>query len=374
MPPTPFSIAVPDRDIADLQARLRRTRWPPLSFGPGWRYGADLNYMQAFCRYWADDFDWRVQERRLNALPQFTAVVDGCLVHFVHVKGKGPRPLPLVMTHGWPSSVAEFYKIIPLLADPQAHGGDAADAFDVVVPSLPGFGFSQPLAGVGAQMDSIAELWRKLMTDELGYERFVAHGGDVGGAVTNRLALHDAVSAIHVISAPQARVRSEPPLTQAEQDYLARLRAWMQEEGAYAHQQGTRPQTMAIALDDSPAGLAALIVEKWRAWSDCDGDVESRFSKDELLTNICLYWFTGAISSAARVYLRDRSARPPERIKKPARLFLSGELVNRCPREWAERTYESLSYGMAETGGHFLAAEESELLAEDLRRFFRSFR
>jgi microsomal epoxide hydrolase len=374
----PFRISMPDSDIADLRERLARTRWPDALEERGWEDGADLGYMRELCAYWRTRFDWRAAERRLNEFPQFKARVDGQDIHFIHRRGNGPNPKPLLITHGWPSSFAEFSKLIPLLADPAAHGGDAADSFDVIAPSMPGYGFSgRPTKG-GMSSAAVTALWAKLMKDVLGYEKFFAHGGDIGSGITNRLGRDhaDRVTAIHSMAAPFRIDTIRPPLTEAERAWLAYVETWERDEGAYGHQQRTKPQTLAFGLNDSPAGLAAWIVEKWRGWSNCGGDVESVFTKDELLTQASIYWFTQTAGSSVRMYYESAHA-PPEkswRIETPARLFLTREEVDRCPIEYAQRSYANLSYGLAERGGHFLAAEAPDILARDLRDFFRRFR
>ncbi len=379
MPHTPFRIDVPEAEIADLKARLAGTRWPDEIAGSRWDYGVDLGYMKELVDYWRDGFDWRAQERALNRFPQFKTAIDGLDIHFIHVRGKGPSPKPLLLTHGWPSSFAEFTKIIPLLSDPAAHGADPADAFDVIVPSMPGYGFSSRPTAPGATSLSVAPIWAKLMT-ELGYAKFFAQGGDIGAGVTNALGrFHgDRVPAIHTMATPYPYPTDEndPTLSAAEHAYLALTKKWEWDEGAYGHLQRTKPQTLAVGLNDSPAGLATWIVEKWRAWSDCNGDVETRFTKDELLTNVSIYWFTQTIGSSVRMYYESaHNDRPkPAKIETPARLFLTREEVDRCPPEWAARSYANLSYGLAPTGGHFLAAEEPALLANDIRTFFRAFR
>jgi pimeloyl-ACP methyl ester carboxylesterase len=380
----PFRVDVADEVLTDLGERLARTRWPDEVEGAGWDYGTDLAYLRELVEYWRTGFDWRERERALNRLPQFVAPVLGLDVHFVHLRGVGPDPFPLVVTHGWPSSFAEMHRIVGPLADPGCHGADPADAFDVVVPSLPGFGFSARPARRGPTR--VDRLWRKLMTDVLGYPRFGAHGGDVGARVTSALGrFHgDVVAGIHLGSVDLEWPDPVPPaaeLSAAERDYLERVRRWEREEGAYGEIQATRPQTLAYGLNDSPAGLAAWIVEKFRAWSDCGGDVESRFSKDELLTNITLYWVTGTIGSSMRRYFEARHdpapnpLAPGERIETPTGVAMfPGEKDLLVPREWAERCYDLRRWTEMPRGGHFPALEEPGLLVEDIRGFFREVR
>lgn len=361
-------------NIEELRARLQHTRWPDAIEGRGWSDGADVAYMRKLCDYWRTSFDWRTAEARLNRLPQFKTRLDDLDLHFIHARGVGPNPKPLIIIHGWPSSFAEFESLIPLLTDPAAHGGDPADAFDVVVPSMPGYGFSdRPRAG-GMNDAAVGDLLARLMRDVLGYRRFFAHGGDVGANVTNRLGrVHaDCVAAIHAMAAPKMIPPADP--SDDEREWLDYYAVWERDEGAYGHQQRSKPQTLAIGLNDSPAGLAAWIVEKWRGWSECGGNVETVFSKDDLLTQVCIYWFTQTIGSSVRRYYecQHTPALSNVGIEIPARLFLTQEKVDRCPQEYAERAYRNLSYGIAERGGHFLAMEEPELLAADLRGFFRT--
>jgi pimeloyl-ACP methyl ester carboxylesterase len=375
--PAPFTIEVPDDTLADLKERLARTRWPEEVSGAGWDYGTNLAYLRALCAYWRDGFDWRAQERALNELPQFRATVDGLGIHFVHLRGRGPDPLPLLVTHGWPSSFVEFRQLIPLLADPAAHGGSQADAFDLVIPSLPGFGFSDP-ARVRYAYRRVPELWVRLMRG-LGYERFGAHGGDLGGGVTARLGQRhpDAVAGIHVTNVYGSIGAGDPPPTPAERAYLDQQQRWDQEEGAYGAIQATRPQTLAYGLHDSPAGLAAWIIEKYRAWSDCDGDLERVVGRDELLTNLTIYWATGTIASSFLPYWdtrNDPDPRPWLPIGVPCGIAIFPKDLDVPPREFAERSYNVRRWTTMPRGGHFAAMEQPQLLAADIREFFRDLR
>lgn len=369
----PFRIEIPDSEIADLHRRLERARWPDAIPSRGWGDGADVAYMRELCAYWRSEFEWRGIEQALNSFPQFKATVDGFDIHFVHARGKGPDPKPLILTHGWPSSFAEFQKLIPLLTDPGAHGGNPADAFDVIVPSMPGYGFSSAPTVSGVNSAVVGDLWARLMRDILGYPRFFAHGGDIGAHVTNRLgrAHPDCVAAIHAMAAPSMPRPDDP--TPAEQAWFEYVDQWEIDEGAYMHQQRSKPQSLAIGLNDSPIGLAAWIIEKWRGWSECGGDLERVFTKGELLTQVSLYWFTQTIAPSVRMYFESAHTRPPSSlgIDVPARLFLTREIYDLCPPEYAHRAYRNLSYGLAERGGHFLACEEPGILADDLRAFFR---
>lgn len=378
----PFRIAVPDAVLADLQERLARTRFPGEVPGSGWDYGTNLTYLKELVAYWRERFDWRAAEAALNALPQFTARVRGLTLHFVHARGRGPRPLPLLFIHGWPGSFWEVHKILGPLTDPAAHGGDPADAFDVVAPSLPGYGFSEASPSPGMSPAAIADLLAELMTEVLGYARFGAQGGDWGSVIASRLgyAYPDRVIAIHLnmMGARPYTGPGAPPLTEAETAFLAEFDRYRQREMGYFEIQSTKPQTLAYALTDSPAGLAAWIVEKFRAWSDCGGEVERRFSKDELLTNIMIYWVSGTIGSSMRLYYESRrhpwGLRQGERIAVPTGFARFAVEITRPPREWVERAYTLHQFSDFPRGGHFAALEEPELLVEDIRRLFRPFR
>ena len=378
MTPQPFAIRVDDAVLADLHARLERVRWPDEVPGADWRYGTDLGYMKELVAYWRDRYDWRVHEARLNRLRQFTVPLAGIDLHFIHEPGVGPAPRPLLLCHGWPGSIVEFERLIPLLTDPWRHGGDPTDAFTVVAPSLPGYTFSfrpnQPRFGVPA----IADLFQTLMVDALGYRRFAAQGGDWGGFVVSRLGVShpDRLVGIHLnLLAVRRDIRPPAEPTDEERAFLAELEHWQREEVGYQWIQGTRPQTLAYGLSDSPVGLAAWIVEKFRAWSDCGGDVERRFSKDTLLTNVMLYWVTGAINSSFWPYyarLHDGWPIPDgARIAVPtAHASFPREMLH-PPRAWAERVYQIRRWTPMPAGGHFAALEEPEALAADIRGFFR---
>ncbi len=379
MRPKSFTVQIAAGDLDDLWSRLARTRWPdPLPY-PGWAAGADIGYLKELVAYWAGSFDWRAQEERLNSFAQFTADIDGQRVHFVHQRGAGPDPFPLVLTHGWPSCFAELLKLAPLLTDPAAHGADERDSFDVVIPSLPGFAFSAPPPAPGAATAaSWAGLWAKLMTETLGYARFGAQGQDIGAAVSIALAAArpDVVAGIHLPGVVAFPPPGQPVSAEGQQ-FLDRQQRWRDAEGGYAHLQATRPQTLAADLADSPAGLAAWIVEKFRAWSDCAGDLEQRFSKDELLTTITLYWVTATIGSSFLFYHDSQRAPGPRpgRIEVPVGVALfPKENPVTGPREWAEAAYHITRWTQMPRGVHFPAAEEPELLASELREFFRPLR
>jgi microsomal epoxide hydrolase len=379
--PRPFSVHVSDEVLADLRERLRRARWPDEIPGSGWTYGSDLAYVKELVAYWGDVYDWRKHEAELNAFRQFTVPLAGIELHFIHEEGQGPRPLPLLLSHGWPGSVWEFHTILPMLTDPARFGGDPADAFTVVAPSLPGYGFSfrpnQPRFGLA----EIADAFAALMTDVLGYPRFAAQGGDWGAFVTSVLGLRyaDRVPGIHLnlLTAGREGAGAEPP-TAEETAFREQLKRFQAEEAGYQWIQGTKPQTLAYGLTDSPVGLAAWIVEKFRTWSDCGGDVERRFSKDELLTNITIYWATGAIGSSFWPYYSRRHAGSPiptdVRIEVPTAYARFPAEILHLPRPWAERAYNIRRWTEMAAGGHFAALEEPEALAADIRAFFRDLR
>ena len=379
----PFTIAVENSVLDDLRQRLADTRWPDEIPNTGWDYGSNLTYIKELVDYWRTDFDWRAQEAKLNAFNHFKSEVDGLDIHFIHEKGKGPNPIPLIITHGWPSCFFEMTKIIPLLADPASYGGDAADSFDVVAPSLPGFGFSDHAQDRGMEIQRVAGMWNKLMSQNLGYPKFGAQGGDIGSGVTARLgfAHSDTLYGIHLTSITRPTPYLGPgskPVTDAEQALITQRDKWFQDEGGYNHIQGTKPQTLAYGLNDSPVGLAAWIVEKYRTWSDCGGDVEKSYTKDELLTIVTIYWVTQTISSSTRMYFENQkhlwTMEKDQKGPTPAGMAMCPQEIAKPPREWGERSYHVRRWTEMASGGHFAALEEPQLLAEEVRAFFRDFR
>ena len=339
--PEPFTPQTAPAALEDLRARLRATRWPDAPEDAGWSLGTDLAYLRELVAYWADGFDWPAQEAALARLPRFRVPLGGLGIHFVHVRAAAPAGpvLPLVLSHGWPDSFWRYTKVIPLLTDPGAHGADPADAFDVVVPDMPGYGYSDRPTGPPLDAIAVAGLWAELM-GVLGYARFGAAGGDIGSHVSRYLALDhpDRVVAVHRTDAGVPVFTGDPAdLAPEERAWLEGAAAWGATEGAYAAMHRTKPQTAAVGLTDSPAGLAAWIVEKLRAWSDCDGDVERRFTKDEILTNVTLYWLTGTIGSSMRMY-RANAAIPPaqhaRRVEVPSGFSLFPGDIVRPPRAW----------------------------------------
>ncbi len=376
-----FKVDIPEATLDDLRERLGNTRWPDEIENAGWDYGTHLGYLKELANYWQQTFDWRKQEALLNRFAHFRAEVDGLGIHFIHERGKGPNPTPIILTHGWPSSFTQMLKIIPLLTDPESHGGTPADSFDVVVPSLPGYGFSDRPTRQGMTVPHVANLWTHLMTNELGYQHFAAQGGDIGGGVTQQLGLAHAsqLIGIHLTDVNYPYFSEKPTnLSEAEQKYVAASTAFLFQEGGYAIIQATKPQTLAYGLDDSPVGLAAWIVEKFRAWSDSDGNIEHSFTKDELLTNLTIYWATETINSANRIYYEEMHNPTPQTYKEhsnvPTAVALFPKDITPAPREWAERSFNVQRWTQMQHGGHFAALEEPDLLAEDIRTFFRNLR
>ena len=381
MPPTPFTIHIADDLLADLHSRLERVRWPDEIPGANWQYGTDLTYLRTLVEYWRDQYDWRRHETHLNEFQQFTAQLADIDLHFIHQPGVGPQPLPLLLLHGWPGSVWEFHKVLPLLTDPARFGGDAEDAFTVVAPSLPGYGFSYRPQQPRFDRVAMADVFATLMTEVLGYTRYSVQGGDIGAGVAARLAAAypDQLHGIHLnfLSLLREPGASGTP-TAEESQYLERVEYWLAEETGYQWIQGTKPQTLSYGLTDSPVGLAAWIVEKFRSWSDCGGEVEQCFTKDELLTAIMLYWATGAINTSFWPYYSrrhgdwDAAANP--RIEVPtAYIDFPCEII-RPPRSMAEQVYNIQRWTAMDHGGHFAALEQPDALVADIRAFFRPFR
>jgi epoxide hydrolase len=373
---TPFDVVVADEAIDDLRERIRRTRWPEPSTVKDWSQGVPLDYLRDVCDYWASGYDWRVCEQRVAAWPNLRTEVDGLGIHFLHVRSPEPGALPLVLTHGWPGSVLEFLDVIGPLTDPAAHGGDTADAFHVVVPSLPGYGWSDRASSPGWGIERIADAWVEVMR-RLGYERFGAQGGDWGAAVTTCLgAQHpDSLAGIHLNF-----VRGTPPRGQTE--FTAEERAcidlglhYQQWESGYSQQQSTRPQTLGYALTDSPVGQCAWILEKFASWADCDGDPVAAFGAGRLLDNITLYWLTATATSSARLYWESFRTRRLGAPDVPVGVSVFPKEIFRVPRQWAERSYPKLQYwNELDRGGHFAAFEQPELFVREARAFFRLVR
>jgi microsomal epoxide hydrolase len=379
----PFRIDVPDVVLNDLRERLARTRLPDQIDGAGWEYGTELGYLRELVAYWRDKFDWRAQEAALNRFAQFRTELDGVRLHFLHVRSPHPGAFPLLITHGWPGSIFEFHKVIGPLVDPPAHGGEARDAFHVVCPSIPGYGFSEPPRTRGWDARRMAEINAKLMA-RLGYARYGAQGGDWGAIISTQNAQVDPehCAAIHlnmvVALPPPGAGDPTAGLSAVEKQAVADLFAFQKNETGYQAIQGTKPQTLGYGLNDSPAGLAAWIVEKFRTWSDCGGDVERRFTRDELLTNVTIYWVSHSITSSTRLYYETmksgRFGPVSGRIEQPTGCAIFPKELYRAPRAWAERVYNVQQWTVMPSGGHFAALEEPKLLVDDVRSFFRKVR
>jgi epoxide hydrolase len=374
---TPFRIDIADTALDDLRQRLRQTRWPEAQTVADWSQGIPLAFTRELCEYWRNDYDWRACEQSLNRFPQFRTEIDGLDCHFIHVRSPHENAQPLIMTHGWPGSIVEFRKVIEPLADPVPHGGDAADAFHVVCPSLPGFGFSSKPDRPGWGTAKIADAWDQLM-HRLGYNTYGAQGGDWGAEVTTCIAIQhpDRLTGIHLnmpLAFPDRK--SKDDLTPREQDALDSMRHYDEWESGYFKQQSTRPQTVGYGLVDSPAGLCAWIVEKFWAWTDCDGDPLNVLSRDELLDNVMLYWLTASGASSARIYWEDRTANLFGPVEAPAGCSIFPKEIFRPTREWVERQFHDLRYwNELDRGGHFAAFEQPAAFVAEVRAAFRAFR
>jgi microsomal epoxide hydrolase len=382
--PQPFRIAVDEATLLDLKRRLDATRWPDEIAQSDWAFGTDLTYLKSVVDYWRSGYDWREQEKRLNRFRQFTARLDDVDVHFIHEQGEGGAPLPLLLTHGWPGSIVEFHELIPLLTHPSAHGGEVKDAFTIVAPSIPGHGFSFRPNQRRFGLREIADTFQRLMTDVLGHRRFVAHGHDWGAFVATRLgyAYPQNLAGIHITLLAIPRVREQPAgrnATAEEKRFYDQLDHWLKEECGYSWIMGTKPQTLAYALTDSPVGLAAWILEKFHTWSDCKGDLDAHFSRDVLLTNIMLYWITGAIGSSFWPYyarLHEPWIVPPgHQVMVPTGYAAFPREILTPPRSLAELTYGNITrWTPMPSGGHFAALEAPQQLAAEIRAFFRPMR
>ncbi|MEX2253893.1 MAG: epoxide hydrolase family protein [Acidimicrobiia bacterium] len=375
----PFAIDVDDGVLSDLRERLRRARFPAQIPDAAWDYGTEREYLKQLVAYWAEAYDWHARQARMNAFDHFRTEIDGTGVHFLHVRSPVEGAVPLVLTHGWPGSFVEFLDVIGPLSDPEAHGGDAADAFHVVVPSLPGYAFSGPTTERGWHPGRVARAWAQLMA-ALGYERYVAQGGDWGSFVTTQLAVADPEHCIgiHVNMAPPIPMTED--ITAEERECLDGMTAYNEHDSGYFKEQSTKPQTIGYALDDSPVGLAAWIVEKFRTWSDCDGDVERSFTKDQLLDNLMVYWVTATAHSSARMYYEfdqglksgalDVLARPTQ----PVGYTRYPKEIMKTSRRWAEAQFPIAYFADMDRGGHFAAFECPELFVPDVRECFRPLR
>ena len=373
----PFRIEASDAELEDLRGRLAATRWPEREPVEDWSQGIPLAYVQEVCAYWAEKYDWRAREARLNGFSQFRTEIDGCDIHFVHVRSSREDALPLVVSHGWPGSIVEFHKVIGPLTDPEAHGGDPADAFHLVCPSLPGYGFSGKPTTPGWGVGRIADAWSTLMV-RLGYERYVAQGGDWGAMVTTHIGMQDPehCAAIHLnmpIVPPDPETMSD--LTPAEQSALAGIQHYQEWDSGYSKQQSTRPQTLGYGLVDSPAGQAAWILEKFWSWTDCDGHPENVLTRDELLDNVMFYWLPGTGASSARLYWESFRTPPFGPVQVPVGCSIFPKEIFRSSRRWAEKRFGALlHWNELEKGGHFAAFEQPETWVDEVRTCFRSLR
>ncbi|TCM32477.1 epoxide hydrolase family protein [Novosphingobium sp. ST904] len=382
---TPFEFRASDDALADLRARLERTRFAADFANEDWRYGFNGDYLRELVAYWLDGYDWRTQENAINAWPQFKTEMDGVPIHFIHVKGKGPNPTPLILTHGWPWTFWDYRELIGPLTDPAAYGGDPADAFHLVIPSLPGYVFSTPLTTPGHNFWTTADLWVKLM-DGLGYPRFASHGEDWGAFLTAQLGhkYPDRMIGVHFTTMFPLDMfgggQVEPLWGEGEESWEQKNIDFFAKESGYYALQATKPQTLAFAMQDSPAGLCAWLVEKRRTWGHTRGDIESRFSKDDMLTTVMLYWLTDSFGTSARYYYEathklwqpSHGNLPVVAAPTGIAVFLN-ELVLQ-PKKWAEKYYNLKHWTQYPEGGHFAAAEEPQLVTEDIRRFFRGLR
>ena len=374
---TPFVIHVDDAVIADLHRRLQNTRWPEKETVTDWSQGIPLAYVQDVCQYWLERYDWRAREARLNRFDQFMTQLDGLDIHFIHQRSPHKKAMPLLITHGWPGSIVEFHKVIEPLVDPVAHGGSAADAFHVICPSLPGYGFSGKPTQPGWDADKIARAWNALML-RLGYARYFAQGGDWGAAITGEIGRQNLgnCQAIHlnmVIVEPDPATMND--LSPLEQGALAAFQHYLDEDSGYSKQQSTRPQTLGYGLVDSPSGQAAWILEKFWAWTDCDGHPENALTRDEMLDNIMLYWCTASAASSARLYWESFDTLSRDEVVLPTGCSMYPKEIFRASRRWAQGRFKNLiHWNELDRGGHFAALERPQVFVDELRACFRSQR
>jgi pimeloyl-ACP methyl ester carboxylesterase len=370
-----FQIKIQESVLDDLRNRLAHTRWTDEIENLNWAYGTNKLYLKELCNYWQDTFDWARQEELLNSWQHFKSTIDGAELHYIHQKGEGENSIPLLLIHGYPDSFIRFLKIIPLLTKADENGM----SFDLIIPSIPGYGFSGIPTTSGMNARRIADLFSVLMTKELGYTKYMVHGGDWGSSIAEQLALHHSgsLSGIHLTEIPFLHLFTIPPdeLTPAEKKYLDEGKQWQQTEGGYAIIQSTKPQTLAYGLNDSPVGLAAWIIDKFHAWSDCNGDLESCFTKDELLTNLTIYWATQTINSAFRLYYESAAAMaeqlktPWKKIEVPTAVAMFPKDIINAPKDFGERFFNIQQWTEMPKGGHFAALEQPDLLVNDIRKF-----
>ena len=373
----PFKIEIPDAEIEDLRRRLASTRWPEKELVDDWSQGIPLSYVQEVCAYWGEKYDWRSREALLNQWPQFMTEIDGIDIHFIHVRSKHENAMPLVITHGWPGSVVEFQKVMGPLTDPTAHGGDASDAFHVVCPSLPGYGFSGKPTKTGTSVGKIGAMWGQLMA-RLGYDKYAAQGGDWGAMVTSAIGIQDTEHCLGIhlnmpIVAPDPETMSD--MTEQEKSALAGIAHYTEQGSGYSKQQSTRPQTLGYGLTDSPSGQAAWVLEKFHAWTDCNGHPENVLGRDELLDNVMLYWLSGNAASSGRLYWESFNSVAMDDITIPVGCSIFPKEIFRCSRRWAEKRFKNIiHWNDMKEGGHFAAFEQPEAYVGEVRTCFRSLR
>ena len=373
----PFKIEIPDAEIEDLRRRLASTRWPEKELVDDWSQGIPLSYVQEVCAYWGEKYDWRSREALLNQWPQFMTEIDGIDIHFIHIRSKHEDAMPLVITHGWPGSVVEFQKVMGPLTDPTAHGGDASDAFHVVCPSLPGYGFSGKPTKTGTSVGKIGAMWGQLMA-RLGYDKYAAQGGDWGAMVTSAIGIQDTEHCLGIhlnmpIVAPDPETMSD--MTEQEKSALAGIAHYTEQGSGYSKQQSTRPQTLGYGLTDSPSGQAAWVLEKFHAWTDCNGHPENVLGRDELLDNVMLYWLSGNAASSGRLYWESFNSVAMDDITIPVGCSIFPKEIFRCSRRWAEKRFKNIiHWNDMKVGGHFAAFEQPEAYVGEVRTCFRSLR
>jgi pimeloyl-ACP methyl ester carboxylesterase len=376
----PYIVNIDPSILDDLHYRLAITRWTTEINNDKWQVGTNAAYLKELCRYWHQGFNWQKNEAHLNSFFHFKASIDGTGIHFIHEKGKGEKRIPLLLIHGFPDSFVRFLKVIPLLTDADNDGF----SFDLIIPSIPGYGFSDIPTQTGMDPKRIADLFTKLMTEELGYSDFIVHGGDWGSGIAEQIAINNPeyLKGIHLTDIPWYHLFNIPPgaLSEAEKKYLQAGQQWSQTEGGYAMLQSTRPQSLGYGLNDSPVGLAGWLIEKFYPWSDCKGNLENSFTKDELLTNITIYWATQTINSALRLYYEAAVSRMQnkkkeiKRVEVPAAVAIFPKDMVPAPREFTERIFNVQQWTEMKTGGHFAAMEEPELFADDIRKFVKSLK
>ena len=373
----PFEISTSDQELEDLRRRLRATRWPDKETVDDWSQGIPLAYVEEVCEYWASSYDWRKAEAKLNGYDQFKTEIDGVDIHFLHIRSPEPTAMPLVITHGWPGSIVEFHKVIAPFADPAAHGGDASDAFHLVLPTMPGYGYSGKPTEAGWSVEKIADAWSVLM-QRLGYDWYGAQGGDWGSAVTTALGIQDPehCHGIHinmVFAAPDPDTMDS--LTEREKQAMASMKHYQDWDSGYSKQQSTRPQTLGYGLADSPAGQAAWILEKFWAWTDCDGHPENVLSRDEMLDNVMMYWLTNSAASSARLYWESFGSGRADEVKVPTGCSIFPKEIFSASRRWAAKRYTNIvHWNELDRGGHFAAFEQPELFVKEVRDCFRQVR